>query len=65
MRRISGVAKENRHWEILSLDMRGVEVARRSETAGFDWVFVDIERRVPSTETGFQSFDPALKREYQ
>jgi 2-keto-3-deoxy-L-rhamnonate aldolase RhmA len=40
--------------------VRGVEVARVMKTAGFDWLFIDLEHGATSTETAYQICVAAL-----
>ncbi len=65
MPRIINVAKEKLHQGTLSIGMgvrtvRGVEIARIMKTAGFDWLFIDLEHGATSTETAFQISVAAL-----
>jgi 2-keto-3-deoxy-L-rhamnonate aldolase RhmA len=40
--------------------VRGVEIARLMKTAGFDWLFIDLEHGATSTETAYQICVAAL-----
>jgi 2-keto-3-deoxy-L-rhamnonate aldolase RhmA len=40
--------------------VRGVEIARVMKTAGFDWLFIDLEHGATSTETAYQICVAAL-----
>jgi 2-keto-3-deoxy-L-rhamnonate aldolase RhmA len=40
--------------------VRGVEIARVMKTAGFDWLFIDLEHGATSTETAYQISVAAL-----
>jgi 2-keto-3-deoxy-L-rhamnonate aldolase RhmA len=40
--------------------VRGVEIARLMKTAGFDWLFIDLEHGATSTETAYQISVAAL-----
>jgi 2-keto-3-deoxy-L-rhamnonate aldolase RhmA len=40
--------------------VRGVEIARLMKTAGYDWLFIDLEHGATSTETAFQISVAAL-----
>ncbi|MFN0313712.1 MAG: HpcH/HpaI aldolase family protein [Burkholderiales bacterium] len=65
MPRITNVAKQKLQQGSLSIGMgvravRGVEIARLMKTAGFDWLFIDLEHGATSTETAYQISVAAL-----
>lgn len=65
MARVVNVAKEQLAQGGLSLGMgvrgvRGVEIARLMKTAGYDWLFIDLEHGATSTETAYQISVAAL-----
>lgn len=65
MARVINVAKQQLQAGRLSLGMgvrgvRGVEIARIMKTAGYDWLFIDLEHGATSTETAYQISVAAL-----
>lgn len=65
MTRVINVAKRRLQEGTLSLGIgvrgvRGVEIARIMKTAGYDWLFIDLEHGATSTETAYQISVAAL-----
>ena len=65
MSRVNNVAKEQLLKGALSVGVgvrgvRGVEIARIMKTAGYDWLFIDLEHGATSTETAYQISVAAL-----
>ena len=58
MQKIVNAAKERLAKGEIAIGMgirgvRGVEIARLMKTAGFDWLFIDLEHGATSTETAY------------
>jgi len=63
--KVINVAKQKLQQGALSLGMgvrgvRGVEIGRVMKTAGYDWLFIDLEHGATSTETAYQISVAAL-----